>query len=133
MSEHRADEHKSDDFGQTVGSKEQRKIRAEQKGTVGAWSAFGAMGAVGWLVAVPIVLGSLLGVWMDHNWPAKINWTMTMLGAGLAVGCLFAGIWMNREKNKIIREREEWEQQDLKSKDLETKEPELKDKNDDHQ
>lgn len=125
MSDHKLGDHKADEFGQTVGTKEQRKIRAEQKGTVGAWSAFGAMGAVGWLVAVPIVLGSLLGVWLDHRWPAKINWTMTMLGAGLAVGCLFAGIWMNREKNKIIKEREEWEQQNIKPKVSE-----LKDRND---
>ncbi|NDV24772.1 AtpZ/AtpI family protein [Desulfovibrio sp. JC022] len=123
MSEHKPGDHKTDEFRQTVGTKEQRKIRAEQKGTVGAWSAFGAMGAVGWLVALPVVLGSLFGAWLDYRWPAKINWTMTMLGAGLAVGCLFAGIWMNREKNKIIKEREEWEKQDLK----------LKDGEDDHQ
>lgn len=108
---------KPDEFCQTVGCKEQRKIRAKQEGTVGAWSAFGAMGAVGWLVALPMVLGCLLGAWLDYRWPAKINWTMTLLGAGLAVGCLFAGIWMNREKNKIIREREEWDEQDLKSKE----------------
>ncbi|ACS80292.1 AtpZ/AtpI family protein [Maridesulfovibrio salexigens] len=113
------DERKPDGFGRTVGSKEQRKIRAGQKGTVGAWSAFGAMGAVGWLVALPVVLGSLLGVWLDSRWPGKVNWTMAMLGAGLGIGCLFAGIWMNREKNKIIKERDDWEQQDIKSKDVE--------------
>ncbi|WP_419779426.1 AtpZ/AtpI family protein [Maridesulfovibrio sp.] len=117
MSEHRNPEHNTDEFRRSVGSKEQRKMRAEQKGTVGAWSAFGAMGAVGWLVALPVVLGSLLGAWMDYRWPAKINWTLTMLGAGLFVGCLFAGIWMNREKNKILKERDDWDSMDLKPKD----------------
>ncbi len=117
MSGHRNPEHNTDEFRRSVGSKEQRKMRAEQKGTVGAWSAFGAMGAVGWLVALPVVLGSLLGAWMDYRWPAKINWTLTMLGAGLFVGCLFAGIWMNREKNKILKERDDWDSMDLKPKD----------------
>lgn len=106
-------------FRQTVGSKEQRKIRAKQKGTVEAWSAFGAMGAVGWLVALPVVLGSLFGAWLDYRWSTKINWTMTMLGAGLAIGCLFAGIWMNREKNKIIKDREECERKGIEPKDRE--------------
>ncbi len=105
---------KSEEFRKSVGSKEQRKMRAEQKGPIGAWSAFGSMGSVGWLIALPTVLGSLLGVWMDHRWSTKINWTLTMLGAGLFFGCMCAGIWMNREKNRIIREREEWEKQDLK-------------------
>ncbi|WP_319760225.1 AtpZ/AtpI family protein [Maridesulfovibrio sp.] len=110
-------ERKSDEFCKSVRMKEQRKIRAGQKGTVGMWSAFGSMGAVGWLVALPAVLGSLLGAWMDHSWPAEISWTMTMLGAGLALGCLCAGIWMNREKNKIIKERDEWECKDSKSQE----------------
>ncbi len=96
-----------EDFRRCVGSKEQRKIRAEEKGTVGAWTGFSAMGVVGWFVALPTVLGSLLGAWMDHRWPEQISWTLTMLGAGLFFGCLFAGIWMNREKNKIIKERED--------------------------
>lgn len=117
MTEQKPGAHKGNKFRQTVGSKEQRKIRAEQKGTVGAWSAFGAMGAVGWLVALPVVLGSLFGAWLDYRWPTKMNWTMTMLGAGLAIGCLFAGIWMNQEKNKIIKDREEWEQQEIAPKD----------------
>ncbi|WP_319779479.1 AtpZ/AtpI family protein [Maridesulfovibrio sp.] len=123
MSEQQSGDRKQDEFRQTVGSKEQRRIRAEQTGTVGTWSAFGAMGAVGWLVALPVVLGSLLGAWLDYRWPAEINWTMTMLGTGLAVGCLLAGIWMNREKNKIIKEREKWEQCDVEEKS----------KNNDHQ
>lgn len=119
MSEQKPGKRNVDNFRQTVGSKAQRKIRARQKGTVGAWSAFGAMGAVGWLVALPVVLGSLFGAWLDYRWPAKINWTITMLGAGLAIGCLFAGIWMNREKNKIIKDHENLEQQDITPKDRE--------------
>lgn len=95
-----------EEFRRTVGTKEQRKIRAEQKGIVGAWTGFSAMGVVGWFVALPTVLGSLLGAWMDHRWPTEISWTLTMLGVGLFTGCVFAGIWMNREKNKIIKERE---------------------------
>lgn len=119
MSKRRIPKHKTDEFRRSIGSKEQRKMRAEQKGTVGTLSAFGSMGAVGWLVALPVVLGSLFGAWLDYSWPSKINWTLAMLGAGLAVGCLFAGIWMNREKNKILKERDEWDSHNRKLKDVE--------------
>jgi ATP synthase protein I len=107
----------AEEFRKTVGSKEQRRLRAERRGTVGTWSAFGSMGAVGWFVALPTVLSSLFGAWLDHKWPSDINWPLTMLGAGLFVGCLFAAIWMNREKERIIREREEWEDLDLQDRD----------------
>lgn len=96
-----------EEFRRTVASKEQRKLRAEHQGTVGVWTGFSAMGVVGWYVALPTVLGSLLGAWMDHEWPSKISWTLTMLGVGLFTGGVFAGIWMNRQKNKIIKERED--------------------------
>lgn len=99
---------KSGEFCRTVGSKEQRRMLAEKQGTVGTWSAFGSMGSVGWFIALPTVLGSVFGVWLDHRWPSKINWTLTMLGVGLFFGCMCAGIWMNREKNRIMKEREEW-------------------------
>ncbi|CCO24770.1 AtpZ/AtpI family protein [Maridesulfovibrio hydrothermalis] len=104
-------------FRRTVASKEKRRIRAGKKGTVGAWTAFGSMGVVGWFVALPTFLGSLFGAWLDYNWPSKISWTLTMLGAGLFTGCVFAGIWMNREKNKIIKEREEWEAEEKEQED----------------
>ncbi|WP_320170558.1 AtpZ/AtpI family protein [Maridesulfovibrio sp.] len=98
---------KSEEFRCRVGSSERRRILAEKQGAVGIWTAFGSMGAVGWFVALPAVLGCLLGVWIDHVWNSPINWTLTMLGAGLFFGCVLAGIWMNRERNRIIREREE--------------------------
>ncbi|WP_320008505.1 AtpZ/AtpI family protein [Maridesulfovibrio sp.] len=119
MSKRKPPEQNTEKFRRCIGSKEQRKMRAVQKGTVGTLSAFGSMGAVGWLVALPVVLGSLLGAWIDYRWPSMINWTLAMLGAGLAVGCLLAGIWMNREKNKILKERDEWESRNLKQKDVE--------------
>ncbi|WP_432737501.1 AtpZ/AtpI family protein [Maridesulfovibrio sp. FT414] len=114
--ERRQRESGSEEFRRTVGSKERRRLRAEQKGDVGTWSAFGHMGSVGWFVALPTVLGSLFGVWLDRRWPSPLNWTLTMLGVGLFTGCVFAAIWMNREKNRIIREREEWESEDPKPK-----------------
>jgi ATP synthase protein I len=115
--QHRDKGPQSDEFRRTVGSKEQRRLRAERRGTVGTWSAFGSMGAVGWFVALPTVLGSIFGAWLDHKWPSDMNWTLTMLGAGLFIGCVFAAIWMNREKERIIRERDEWANMDLQDRD----------------
>ncbi|MBI9113113.1 AtpZ/AtpI family protein [Maridesulfovibrio ferrireducens] len=97
---------RSDDFKRNISTKEKRRIRAEKKGQVGTLSAFSSMGVVGWTVALPTVFGAFLGAWMDYMWPFKLSWTLTMLGVGLFTGCVFAGMWMNREKIKIIKERE---------------------------
>lgn len=101
-------EPKKIDFRKQISIKEQRMIRARRLRPVGTWSAFHSMGAVGWLVSLPTVLGCFLGVWMDYSWPGPVSWTLTMLGVGLFIGCVLAGLWMTREKNRIIREREEW-------------------------
>jgi len=56
-------------------------------------------GLVGWSVALPTLLGILIGSWIDMLLPGRVSWTLTMLILGLFVGCANAWYWIQRESN----------------------------------
>jgi ATP synthase protein I len=103
-----AEEIKSDgaSFSREVGAKETRKLKAQQKVTQTVWSGLGMMGLVGWSVAVPTLLGAVLGIWLDKHYPGIHSWTLTLLIIGLVVGCLNAWYWVAKEDKAIRKEQE---------------------------
>lgn len=44
--------------------------------------------SLGWLIALPIGLGTLAGWWIDRRLGSGYFWTMALLGAGIAVAAL---------------------------------------------
>ncbi len=88
-------------FAENIGSREVRKIKARQNRSKGVWFGLGMMGMIGWSVAVPTLIGVTIGVWLDINNAGHISWTITLLFAGLAVGCANAWYWVERERSKI--------------------------------
>ncbi|NLF31361.1 MAG: ATPase F0F1 [Planctomycetes bacterium] len=86
-----------DRFDETVGRREQRKVRARRDEERSIWFWLGMMGVAGWSVAIPTLLGALVGVWLDRRLPGRISWTLTGLLVGVAVGCLTAWYWVKRE------------------------------------
>lgn len=48
------------------------------------------IGALGWTIVVPTLFGIFLGRWLDHRFHAGIFWTLGLLAAGLAIGCVLA-------------------------------------------
>jgi ATP synthase protein I len=59
------------------------------------------MGLIGWSVAVPTLLGAALGLWLDSSHPGAQSWTLALLVAGLALGCLNAWLWVAKEDRAI--------------------------------
>lgn len=53
-------------------------------------------GVVGWSVAVPTLAAVALGLWLDRHRPAPFSWTLTLLVAGVALGCWNAWHWVQR-------------------------------------
>jgi len=88
-----------------VGAKAARKIKARRKRAPVVWSGLGMMGLIGWSVVVPTLLGAGFGAWLDAHHPGKHAWTLALLVAGLALGCLNAWHWVANE-DKAIREDE---------------------------
>jgi ATP synthase protein I len=92
-------------FATLVGAKAARKLKARQYPAPGVWFGLGMMGLVGWSVAIPTLLGAALGLWLDEHHPGKHSWTLALLVAGLAVGCLNAWNWVDRE-DRVMREEQ---------------------------
>jgi ATP synthase protein I len=91
------------DLAGQVGAKAARKLKARRDGAPGVWLGLGMMGLIGWSVAIPTLLGAALGLWLDNRYPGKFSWTLALLMAGLALGCLNAWRWVANE-DKAMRE-----------------------------
>jgi ATP synthase protein I len=94
-------------FSQQVGATETRKIKARTRPTPGVWSGLGMMGLVGWSVTLPTLLCTALGIWLDSHYPGKHHWTLALLAAGLAIGCLNAWHWVANEVHAMQADPED--------------------------
>jgi len=95
----------SPDFAGQVGAKAARKLKARRGATPGVWFGLGMMGLIGWSVAVPTLLGAALGIWLDEIHPGTRSWTLALLVAGLALGCINAWHWVSKEDRAMRDER----------------------------
>jgi ATP synthase protein I len=102
-----ADQKREKDLAEQVRLKERRKSRARRQKEREVFFGLGMFGMVGWSVAIPTILLTFLGIWLDRVWPQQFSWTLMLLLIGLIVGCLNAWYWVNRERGQIEREREE--------------------------
>lgn len=93
-------------LSQEVGAKAARKLRAQRHVTRTVWFGLGMMGLIGWSVVVPALLGTALGLWLDKHDPGGRSWTLALLVAGLAIGCLNAWLWVAKE-DKAMRDEQE--------------------------
>ena len=55
------------------------------------------IGALGWTIVTPILVGIFAGRWLDRTFGSRIFWTLGLLVAGLALGCSLAWKRMHRE------------------------------------
>lgn len=83
-----------------IGSRARRKQKAREQTERTIWFGFGMFGLVGWSIAIPTILGIVLGVWLDNQWPGKHSWTLTFLFIGVALGCLNAWYWVKQESGR---------------------------------
>ena len=79
-----------------------RRMQKARGGRGNAWLGLGMFGMVGWAVAVPTVAGIALGLFIDARWPGETSWTLALLLAGVALGCLNAWYWVQREGGKDV-------------------------------
>ena len=91
-------------FSREVSAKAARKLRA-RKSNQGVWLGLGMMGLIGWSVVVPTLLGAELGIWLDNRHPGRHSWTLMLLIVGLAIGCLNAWHWVDKEDKEMREEQ----------------------------
>ena len=96
-----------DALGKRIGSRERRKVRVRRTRDRTIWHGVGAAGLIGWSIAVPTVIGVLLGLWIDRNWPSGFSWTLALLLGGVTLGCINAWYWVDTESKMIEKDEGE--------------------------
>lgn len=95
-----ANDKENDFFSGEVARKEKRKLKALKENN-GVWFGLGMMGMIGWSVAVPSLLGAMLGVWLDKRHPQSFSWTLILLVVGIVTGCVIAWYWIDKEDKEM--------------------------------
>ena len=84
-------------LGRAVRRRQQRRERWQREGERSLGQNLAMIGALGWTIVVPILLGIFAGRWLDQTFHSGIFWTLGLLVAGLALGCTFAWRRMHSE------------------------------------
>lgn len=90
-----------------VGARAARKLKARRNPNQGVWFGLGMMGLIGWSVVIPTLLGAALGIYLDKHHPGAHAWTLSLMVAGLALGCLNAWNWVTKEDRAMREEQED--------------------------
>jgi ATP synthase protein I len=100
------------EFQRKLEARQRRKLRALRRGDESVWFGFGMFGLVGWSVAVPALLLTALGVWIDSSSKSRYSWTLMLLVIGVCLGCLNAWFWLSKERDAIEKELREGEDEE---------------------
>jgi ATP synthase protein I len=65
------------------------------------------IGVVGWSVAIPTLIGTAIGLWVDRTWPSRFSWALMLLILGVTLGALNAWHWVRRARENIIHDGDE--------------------------
>lgn len=87
---------KSDDPSRKIiDFKTQKKLR-ERRTPRGGWNWFGVTSLAAWFIALPTVVGAILGHWLDSQWPTPFSWSLALMLVGAAIGCITAWRWVRQ-------------------------------------
>ena len=84
-------------LGQAVRKRQERRDLWQREGERSLGQNLAMIGALGWTIVVPTLLGIFVGRWLDRTFHSGIFWTLALLVAGLAAGCTFAWKRMHSE------------------------------------
>jgi ATP synthase protein I len=84
-------------LGKAVRTRQQRRARWQREGERSLGQNLAMIGALGWTIVLPILIGIFAGRWLDRHFNSGIFWTLGLLVLGLAVGCTFAWKRMHSE------------------------------------
>ena len=79
-----------DRFAGAVQTRQQRRELGQREPERPLGRNLALIGAIGWTIVVPTLLGIAAGRWLDRHFDAGVFWTLGLLVAGLALGCVVA-------------------------------------------
>jgi len=74
-----------------------RRERWQREGERSIGQNLAMIGALGWTIVTPTLIGIFAGRWLDRMFDSRIFWTLGLLVAGLALGCALAWNRIHRE------------------------------------
>jgi ATP synthase protein I len=77
---------RDEDLSRAVQLREERRRRWEEEGERPLWRNLSMVGALGWLVVVPTLLGIALGRWLDDTFDTGVTFTGALIFVGVVVG-----------------------------------------------
>jgi ATP synthase protein I len=83
---------KSDrDLAQRIGQADRRRRAARNEPGGSLWTQIARVSTLGWMVALPIALGAIVGHLLDRWLGTGITWALALLGLGILVAGY--GLW----------------------------------------
>jgi len=92
-----ANNHEREKMRRAVRLREERSERGKKEGERPVWQNLSMIGALGWLIVVPTLLGMFLGRWLDSMFGTGIFFSGALIFVGIMTGCYFAWQRVNRE------------------------------------
>ena len=80
-----------------VKKRKERRLRWEREGERSMAQNLAMIGALGWTIVTPTLIGIFLGRWLDTRFDMGIFWTLGLLVLGLTIGCALAWQRMHGE------------------------------------
>jgi len=96
QSDHNAEQEKGPTHSGEIDRAARRRLKAQREKHKNIWYGMGMFGLVGWSIAIPTLLGTALGLWIDRHWSSPYSWTLMLLFAGLVVGCINSWYWIQQ-------------------------------------
>lgn len=100
------DSKNSSPFSVNVRVRVRHKLNALRNSKQGVWFGLGMMGLIGWAVVVPTLLGAAIGIWLDNHYANQHSWTLSLLVAGLILGCFNAWHWVAKEEKEMMEDQQ---------------------------
>ena len=82
---------------EAVRKREQRRALWQREGERSLGQNLAMVGALGWTIVTPMLIGIFAGRWLDRHFAMGVFWTLGLLVAGLALGCTLAWRRMHSE------------------------------------
>ncbi|HRY01175.1 MAG: AtpZ/AtpI family protein [Lysobacteraceae bacterium] len=79
-----------DRLDQAVQQREARREMWRREGERSVAQNLAMIGALGWTVVTPTLLGVFGGRWLDRHFDSGLFWTLGLLTVGLSAGCYLA-------------------------------------------
>jgi ATP synthase protein I len=79
-----------DGLQKAVRTRRTRRLRWQAEGERSLGQNLAMIGALGWTIVLPTLLGLFTGRWLDERFGTGIFWALGLLFLGIATGCALA-------------------------------------------